>query len=193
MTVRAKQKTLNSNTTTPLITYRSSSTFTPPSAPASCPSSSSPDRFSLSLLLEIFKNWKEVGDNMHHKHVVLWFGTEIISPLKGQQRLCTWQWTKIKIHWQLIWPYSCLKEMETYEILTNLTFRNQLCTDLYSTPFWKLEKGKKSRIHNDALELFPHFRLFGGRVLGSYRRKRHDVTVTWPFETIFHRTKTVKI
>ena len=55
MTVRVKQKTLNSNTTTPLITYRSSSTFTPPSAPASCPSSSSPDQFSLSLLLEIFK------------------------------------------------------------------------------------------------------------------------------------------
>ena len=117
MTVRVKQKTLNSNTTTPLITYRSSSTFTPPSAPASCPSSSSPDRFSLSLLLEIFKNWKEVGDNMHRKHVVLWFGTEIISPLKGQQRLCTWQWTKIKIHWQLIWPYSCLKEMEHMKYL----------------------------------------------------------------------------
>ena len=63
------------------------------------------------------KNWKEVGDNMHRKHVVLWFGTEIISPLKGQQRLCTWQWTKIKIHWQLIWPYSCLKEMEHMKYL----------------------------------------------------------------------------
>ena len=29
--------------------------------------------------------------------------------------------------------------------------------------------------------------------LGSYFRKRHDVTVTWPFENIFHRTNTVKI
>ena len=29
--------------------------------------------------------------------------------------------------------------------------------------------------------------------LGSYCRKRHDVTVTWPFENIFHRTNTVKI
>ena len=29
--------------------------------------------------------------------------------------------------------------------------------------------------------------------LGSYCRKRHDMTVTWPFENIFHRTNTVKI
>ena len=50
------------------------------------------------------KNWKEVGDNMHRKHVVLRFGTEITSPHRGQQRLCTWQWTKIKTQWQLIWP-----------------------------------------------------------------------------------------
>ena len=154
-----------------------------------------------------------MGDNIHHKHVVLWFGTEIISPLKGQQRLCTWQWTKIKIHWQLIWPYSCLKEMEHMKYLWKKTFRNQLRTDLWNLPFWKLEKGKKSRIRNNALVLFPPFRLFGGgclgrtaekntfpafqtfwgRVLGSYRRKRHDVTVTWPFEKIFHRTNTVKI
>ena len=68
------------------------------------------------------KNWKEVGDNMHYKHMVLWFGTEIISPLKGQQRLCTWQWTKIKIHWQLIWPYSCLKEMEHMKYLRKRPF-----------------------------------------------------------------------
>ena len=60
-------------------------------------------------------------------------------------------------------------------------------------PFWKLEKGKKSQIRNDALVLFPSFRLFLGRVLGSYHRKRHDVTVMWPFEKIFHRTNTVKI
>ena len=41
---------------------------------------------------------------------------------------------------------------------------------------WK--KAKKSRIRNDALVLFLPFRLFWGRVLGSYHRKRHDVTVT---------------
>ena len=35
------------------------------------------------------KNWKEVGDNMHCKHVVLRFRTEITSPHRGQQRLCT--------------------------------------------------------------------------------------------------------
>ena len=68
------------------------------------------------------KNWKKVGDNMHRKHVVLWFGTEITSPLRGQQRLCTWQWTKIKIQWQLIWPYSCLKEMEHMKYLRKRPF-----------------------------------------------------------------------
>ena len=35
------------------------------------------------------KNWKEVGDNMHRKHVVLRFRTENSSPHRGQQRLCT--------------------------------------------------------------------------------------------------------
>ena len=122
MTVRVKQKTLNSNTTTPLITYHSSSASTPPSAPASCPSSSSLFAFCYHCFWKFSKNWKEVGDNMHRKHVVLWFGTEIISPLKGQQRLCTWQWTKIKIHWQLIWPYSCLKEMEHIKYLRKRPF-----------------------------------------------------------------------
>ena len=145
MTVRVKQKTLNSNTTTPLITYRSSSASTPPSAPASCPSSSSPVHFSLSLLLEIFKNWKEVGDNMHRKHVVLWFGTEIISPLKGQQRLCTWQWTKIKIHWQLIWPYCCLKEMEHMKYLRKDLSES---ASYWSLKFAILKVGKRQKISN---------------------------------------------
>ena len=53
------------------------------------------------------------------------------------------------------------------------------------------EKGKKSQIRDNALVLFPRFRLFLGRVLGSYLSKRHDVTMTWPFEKIFHRTNTV--
>ena len=68
------------------------------------------------------KNWKEVGNNMHCKHVVLRFGTEIASPHRGQQRLCTWQWTKIKIQWQLIWPYNCLKEMEHMKYLRKRPF-----------------------------------------------------------------------
>ena len=42
----------------------------------------------------------------------------------------------------------------------------------HKTPFWKLKKAKKSQIHDDALVLFPRFRLFLGRVLGSYLRKK---------------------
>ena len=42
------------------------------------------------------------------------------------------------------------------------------------------------------LALFLPFRIFLGLVLGSYCRKRHDVTMPWPFENIFHRTNTVK-
>ena len=139
---------------------------------------------------------------MHRKHVVLWFGTEIISPLKGQQRLCTWQWTKIKIHWQLIWPYSCLKEMEHMKYLRKKTFRNQLRTDLWNSPFWKLEKGKKSWIHNNALVLFPPFRLFGGGCLGRTAEKKHfsrlsdflgclgrtaEKGMTWPWRDLLKR------
>ena len=120
---------------------------------------------------------------MHHKHMVLWFETEIISPLKAQQRLCTWQWTKIKIHWQLIWPYSCLKRNGTYEILTKKTFRNQLRTDLWNSPFWKLDKGKKSWVRNNALVLFPPFRLFGGGCLGHTTEK----DMTWPWHDLLKR------
>ena len=143
MTVRVKQKTLNSNTTTPLITYRSSSTFTPPSAPASPPLPLIGFRYH--CFWKFSKNWKEVGDNMHHKHVVLWFGTEIISPLKGQQRLCTWQWTKIKIHWQLIWPYSCLKEMEHMKYLRKRPFGISFILIVIARHFesWKKAKNLK--------------------------------------------------
>ena len=100
----AQKKPLNFNTTTPLITYRFSSTSTPPSAPASCPSSSPPFTFQHCCFWKFSKNWKEEGDNMQRKHVVLRFKTQITCPHRGQQRLCTWQWTKIKIQWQLIWP-----------------------------------------------------------------------------------------
>ena len=58
---QSKAKTLNFNTTTPLITYRFSSTSTPPSAPASCPSSSPLVCFSTLLLLEIFKKLERRG------------------------------------------------------------------------------------------------------------------------------------
>ena len=58
MTAKVKQKTLNSNTTTPLITYCSSSTSTPPSAPASCPSSSSPVR---PFIITASGNFQKIG------------------------------------------------------------------------------------------------------------------------------------
>ena len=63
------------------------------------------------------------------------------------------------------------KRNGTYEILTKKTFRNQLRIDHYSMPFWKLKKGKKSRICNDALVLFPPFRLFWGGCLGRTAEK----------------------
>ena len=33
--------------------------------------------------LEILKNWKEGGNNMHHKHMVLRFEMQITSPHRG--------------------------------------------------------------------------------------------------------------
>ena len=60
------------------------------------------------------------------------------------------------------------------------------------------EMWKRAKIcHSELLvSTFPTFQsrrtLFFGFVLGSYCRKRHDVTVTWPFEKIFHRTKQLK-
>ena len=63
------------------------------------------------------------------------------------------------------------KRNGTYEILMKKTFRSPLCTPLWNMSFWKLEKGKKSRIHNDALVLFPPFRLFGGWCLGCTAEK----------------------
>ena len=75
------------------------------------------------------------------------------------------------------------KRNGTYEILTKKTFRNQLHTYRYSMPFWKLEKGKKSRIRNDALVLFPRFRLFGGECLGHTTEK----DMTWPWRDLLKR------
>ena len=117
---------------------------------------------------------------MHRKHVVLWFGTEIISPLKGQQRLCTWQWTKIKIHWQLIWPYSCLKEMEHMKYLRKRPFGISFILIVIARHFESWKKAKNSRIHNDALVLFLRFRLFGGECLGRTAEK----DMTWPWHDL---------
>ena len=75
------------------------------------------------------------------------------------------------------------KRNGTYEILMKKTFQNQLRTDLWNSPFWKLEKGKKSRIHNDALVLFPPFRLFGGGSLGCTAEK----DMTWPWRDLLKR------
>ena len=120
---------------------------------------------------------------MHGKHVVLWFGTEIISPLKGQQRLCTWQWTKIKIHWQLIWPYSCLKEMEHMKYLRKRPFGISFVLIFEICHFESWKKAKKSQIRNNALVLFPPFRLFGGECLGCTAEKG----MTWPWRDLLKR------
>ena len=68
--VGGKQKTLNFNIQTPLITYHFSSTSAPPSNLSSCLPSPSLFFLSNSLLLELKKLERKVGDNMHHKHVV---------------------------------------------------------------------------------------------------------------------------
>ena len=50
-------------------------------------------------------------------------------------------------------------------------------------PFWKLEKGKKSQIRNDALVLFPPFRLFWGGCFGRTTEKG----MTWPWCDLLKR------
>ena len=72
------------------------------------------------------------------------------------------------------------KRNGTYQILTKKTFRNELRTDLQNSPFWKLEKGKKSQICNNALLLFQPFRLFGGGCLGHTTEK----DMTWPWRDL---------
>ena len=117
---------------------------------------------------------------MHRKHVVLWFRTEITSPHRGQQRLCTWQWTKIKIQWQLIWPYSCLKEMEHMKYLWKRPFRVSFVPLFKTHHFENWKKAQKSRIRNDALVLFPPFRLFLGGCWGRTAEKG----MTWPWRDL---------
>ena len=92
------------------------------------------------------KNWKEEGDNMYHKHVALRFEMQITCPHRGQQRLCTWQWTKIKIQWQLIWPKSCFKIIAKWYNMQN-TYESDLLESALK-PFSKVtilesEKSKK--------------------------------------------------
>ena len=146
MTVRVKQKTLNSNTTTPLITYPLLIHLHSTLCSSLLPLLLFPW---LVFLITASGNFQKIGKKwaiiMHHKHVVLWFGTEIISPLKGQQRLCTWQWTKIKIHWQLIWPYSCLKEMEHMKYLWKRPFGISFILIFIARHFesWKKAKNLK--------------------------------------------------
>ena len=83
--VRGKQKTLNFNIPTPQVTYCFSSLPSTHSTLASC-SPSPPLHFSSSsLLLEILKNWKEEGDNMHIdseqklRHSYNQFGLRVVS------------------------------------------------------------------------------------------------------------------
>ena len=58
---------------------------------------------------------------------------------------------------------------------------------LWYEPCWKLCWGRCQIFRSVLKTILKISRL------GSYCRKRHDVTVTWPFENIFHRTNTVKI
>ena len=166
----------------------------PPSHPPQPhhPPAAHPYSFHHRCFWKFSKNWKEVGNNMHRMHVVLRFRTQITCPHRGQQRLCTWQWTKIKIQWQLIWPWEFFQKLEhniTYEILTKKTFWNRLDILLQKLPFWNVKRAKNW--HSKLC--VSTFSTFFGLVLGSYCRKMHDVTVMWPFENIFHRTNTVKI
>ena len=58
---------------------------------------------------------------------------------------------------------------------------------LWYEPYWKL-CWKPCQIFQSVLKTMLKISR-----LGSYCRKRHDMTVTWPFENIVHRTNTVKI
>ena len=107
------------------------------------------------------------------------------STQRPTEAFYTWQWTKIKIHWQLIRPYSCLKEMEHMKYLRKRPFGIQLLYwSLKFRHFWKLDKGKKSRICNDALVLFPAFQTFWGGCLGHTPQKKD---MTWPWHDLLKR------
>ena len=159
MTVRVKQKHL---ILIPQHHWSPTSPYPPPPLhlPPPPPPPAHPYTFH-HCFWKFLKNWKEVGDNMHRKHMVLRFETQITCPHRGQQRLCTWQWTKIKIQWQLIWPWSCLKELEhdiRYEILTNLTFQNRLHNRNHRLPFWNVKRAKNM---HSALHVSTFPTLFG--------------------------------
>ena len=70
----------------------------------------------------------------------------------------------------------------------------QSCPDslLHTLPFLNVKRAQNwhSKL---CVSTFPTFQSRHTLFFGSYCRKRHDVTVTWPFEKIFHRTNTVKI
>ena len=73
----------------------------------------------------------------------------------------------------------------------NLIFRSLPQIPSGKMPFWNVKRAKNwhSELHISTFLAFQSRRtLFFGFVLGSYCRKRHDVTVMWPFEKIFHRT-----
>ena len=94
--VRVKQKQFN--IPTPLITYCFMST-------SSLPSTSFPPLyFSSSLLLEILKNWKEEGNNMHHKHMFSEIHNENCSSTEARRGSVLDSEQKIKTQLQLIWP-----------------------------------------------------------------------------------------
>ena len=97
---RVKQNTLNFNIPTPLVTYHFSSTSAPLST--SC-SPSSLCLLSL-LLLEILKNWKEKGNNRHHKHMFSEIRNKNCFSTEAHRGFVLDREQKIKTQLQTIWP-----------------------------------------------------------------------------------------
>ena len=99
MTVRVKQKHLIL-----IPQHHWSPTTSHPPPPPHHPPPTHLYAFCHPCIWKFLKNWKEEGDNILHKHMVLRFKMQITSQHRGQQRLCTSQWTKIKTQLQPMWP-----------------------------------------------------------------------------------------
>ena len=87
---------------------------------------------------------------------------------------------------------TCITDFRTFWNFQNAFSRcfqhiSNIKIHLWYEPCWKLCWGPCQIFQSVLKTILKISRL------GSYCRKRHDVTITWPFENIFHRTNTVKI
>ena len=87
---------------------------------------------------------------------------------------------------------TCITDFRTFWNFQNAFLRcfqhiSNIKIHLWYEPCWKLCWGPCQIFQSVLKTILKISRL------GSYCRKRHDVTITWPFENIFHRTNTVKI